>query len=64
MQSGFASSIAFFIFPNVTESVMSGFVLVSSVMGVAGYGAVIVREKNKKKNDASEEHAGLLSEDQ
>ena len=37
MLSGFASTIAFFIFPNVSKDVMAGSVLISSVLGVIGF---------------------------
>lgn len=46
---------------------MSGFVLASSVLGVAGYGAVIMRTRKTNRNrkgGGSEEHAGLLSDDE
>jgi hypothetical protein len=57
MQSGFASSMAFFIFPNVHKNVMACFVLVSSMFGIMGFATVVYRTRARP---AGEEKVVLL----
>jgi hypothetical protein len=63
MQSGLASSLAFFIFPNVSETVMSWFVLVSAVLGLFGYLTLINQTNREAYQRGLDERQELLHEE-
>eukprot|EP00039_Didymoeca_costata_P008417 m.111813 g.111813 ORF g.111813 m.111813 type:complete len:472 (+) comp14072_c0_seq3:244-1659(+) len=51
MQSGFASSLAFFVFPHLSRQAMSSFVIVSSILGTLGF--VIASRIHAKEKETS-----------